>query len=100
MASYTFTITDDRLNHAVLRGRHLDSDDITETATWQAVPVPTLPGGIGVVCIDLPAGAPAIRVAITAAALVAEPVTGYRIEPGQSVTLGIGTGDVINVRTA
>lgn len=100
MASYTFTSTDGRIAHAVLRGRQLASSDITETSAWQQAPVPALTGGVGVLQVDLAAGAPAIRISITAAALVAEPAQGYLLNPGQSQPFGIAQGDVVNVRTA
>ena len=100
MGIYTFTSTDQRLLHSVLRGRALQSVDIVETGSWQQVALPALPGGTAVVVVDLAVGAPAIRVAITTVVLTAEPLQGYLVNPGSSLPLGIANGDIINVRTA
>jgi hypothetical protein len=100
MASYTFTTPDSRLSNNVLRGRHIATSDLIETATWQQIAVPPLPSGIGVLQIDLAAGAPSIRVSVTNAPLGSAPVQGLTLNAGQSLTLGVQSDDVINVRTA
>ncbi len=103
MASYTFTRLGDRAGGGpmILRGRYISSVDVAETASWQEVTVPTLPNGVGVVCIDVPASGVAIRVAVREVALVTGvAVQGFVVSPGQSLPLEIGAGDILQVRTA
>jgi hypothetical protein len=100
MAAYTFMTPDSRFGNNILRGRQISSSDVTETSSWAQVAVPAMPGNAGVVVIDVPTGAPSIRVAITDTAFSAEPAQGMILHAQQSVTLGVAVDDIINVRTA